>query len=315
MQKRFDTPYVILPEDNTSILYKQVNAELIAVEELPYASTSKFHLFGAKWLVVIDQNFNRIAVDLITDDRTQRHFELKAKGEECFHCARMVGETLYLGGNRETECLWHIDLSASQQQRIPCPMPEECTGQGKAVDDFVVFGDLLIAVDNVIFPKYFIKYDVSEPNTPNILKYIDMFAIPDEEVRQALECDGKFATLSYAFHRLGSLQSIQVYDKETMSISGNVYVERSEEHLGDKWRMIAYADGYILAACGISVGYIRLKDKKLKMRTITTGTLTKERLCETHEIVPLDETLIAIGPTSQGMQSWCRIEQWRKALR
>lgn len=45
---------------------------------------------------------------------------------------------------------------------------------GKSIDDILINGNELLLVDNMIFPKYLIKYDISVPITP---MYIDTIGL------------------------------------------------------------------------------------------------------------------------------------------
>jgi len=75
------------------------------------------------------------------------------------HCIAMKGEQPYIG----EKSLW-VPRGPREWEHIP--MPEFAQGEGKRLDGILLDGDRLVAVDDILLPKYNLEYDVSDPATP-----------------------------------------------------------------------------------------------------------------------------------------------------
>ena len=75
------------------------------------------------------------------------------------HCIAMKGDQPYIG----ERSLW---LPRGPRDWEHIPMPEFARGEGKRLDGLLVDGDRLVAVDDLMLPKYNLEYDISEPANP-----------------------------------------------------------------------------------------------------------------------------------------------------
>lgn len=86
------------------------------------------------------------------------------------HALALRDEVLFVGG--EGRVIGFVDLRAARVKFVAMETPAELqVSHGKAIDAFVFDGDGLIAVDDFLDPKWFLRYDVGEPRRP---RYVDM---------------------------------------------------------------------------------------------------------------------------------------------
>lgn len=83
-------------------------------------------------------------------------------------CLQFHGPVLYVGGDCGKEVVGLFDLSADTPRWAPLDVPEEFRRDGKRVDDLLLDGDELIAVDDHYVPKYLLLYDVADPRRPRL---------------------------------------------------------------------------------------------------------------------------------------------------
>ncbi len=86
--------------------------------------------------------------------------------------------------------------------------------EGKSIDDILINGNELILVDNIIYPKYLIKYDISLPNNP---EHIVTDSLPNNGtyehiIKGDINCDWMII-YSSTVGRGGSFQHITVSGK------------------------------------------------------------------------------------------------------
>lgn len=70
----------------------------------------------------------------------------------------LLGNNLFVGGEMGTEILVQYQINHNQWDKLE--VPNEVQVFGKAVDDLVVNDSFLIAIDNLVFPKYILFYDL-----------------------------------------------------------------------------------------------------------------------------------------------------------
>jgi len=80
--------------------------------------------------------------------------------------------TVYFGGEYNSEDFFKfgetvvlIDFDNSDFNLVEIYLPIELI-HGKSIDDILINGNDLILVDNIVFPKYIIMYDISTPKNP-----------------------------------------------------------------------------------------------------------------------------------------------------
>ena len=66
------------------------------------------------------------------------------------------GDNLFIGGEMGKEILVQYHIQSEQWYQLE--IPKEVNQWGKAIDDLVVSGNQLIAIDNVVLPKYILFY-------------------------------------------------------------------------------------------------------------------------------------------------------------
>jgi len=107
--------------------------------------------------------------------------------------AFLYGDYLFVGGEGkgEGDDDWsRIEMLKSYniatQKWANVPIPKRVQQANKAVDDIVLVGDTLIAVDDLVFPKYLIYYKLDSNGAPTLLGQVELGNDrPYESIHQA----------------------------------------------------------------------------------------------------------------------------------
>ena len=164
----------IIPQSTNSVIAKVVNGEISIVGsvDVPYKSKNIF-------------TENNLIVSLCYDMKELRIFDIQGKlifsmGSGSFSAIAGKKNTAYLGGigyslgsDQNCEMFSIIDLENMifEQKEIDLPIK---VVDGKSIDDILIIENKLILVDNIIYPKYLIEYDISVPNSPEHFKTIKL---------------------------------------------------------------------------------------------------------------------------------------------
>ncbi len=79
-----------------------------------------------------------------------------------FDALALKDGVLFAGGHCRDEILGFVDLESDEPAWTPLFVPPELKSFGKSVDAFVLDGDRLLGMDDILLPKWWLVYDVSE---------------------------------------------------------------------------------------------------------------------------------------------------------
>lgn len=118
--------------------------------------------------------------------------------------------------------LWSIDARAPDAVWQPLPMPAEL-GDRKGIDALVQDGRVLVAVDNIVFPKWMLRYTVDVDDSFRLDAVIEMKANGTyESVRSASSGALTFAVESSTVGMFGARRYLVMYRFDTLECLGGV---------------------------------------------------------------------------------------------
>lgn len=85
------------------------------------------------------------------------------------HALAIKDAVLYAGGRCGDEVLGRFDLQHARPTWTPLTVPAEVKRFGKSVDAFVLDGDRLCGMDDILMPKWWLVYDVTDARSPVFL--------------------------------------------------------------------------------------------------------------------------------------------------
>jgi len=163
--------HFILPHGDHSVICTLKNKEIIEVAPVSLPANCYFSM-TEKWIACITQKGRKISLIKIGENN---------KFESCtaillpkkYHAdaIAIVNDTLFVGGRCGKEVLGRYDLSSESPTWTSLEVPEQLQRYNKSIDDLLIDGDRLIAVDNFVIPKWLLLYDISKPGAPQLCSY------------------------------------------------------------------------------------------------------------------------------------------------
>jgi hypothetical protein len=136
------------------------------------------------------------------------------------------------------------------------PVPVE-VGKGKAVDALLVDGDRLIAVDDIVMPKWVLVYDLRAPEGPCLLEVIPLEQGVNETTLPGAAMSARWIALrSNGAHMGGSYCAVTLYARGDLSRRGSFGEDRAwdspkaSRFQGASWGGAAFVGETLLVAAG-----------------------------------------------------------------
>jgi hypothetical protein len=123
----------------------------------------------------------------------------------------MAGDILFVTGQLGDCTLGLYDTRSPNPVFSPVELPEQV--KRKAFDDLIIDGKSLLAVDNVIMPKWLVRYDISDPAKPKPTEVTELMAGVNEHVVRGVVGTKYLALFSQSMWDGGESQDVQIYDK------------------------------------------------------------------------------------------------------
>jgi hypothetical protein len=162
----------------------------------------------------------------------------------------LVGTTLYVGG---LGALALRDLRDADARWVRVALPPQCARN--TIDALLVDGARLLVVDDVVFPKYLLAYDVTDPLAPALLSCEDILSGTNQRIRAAALGERWLAVLTGGAHRGGDFVQVKLVERASLALRGWVtHVTRwSEERdrAPRRWHDVAVDGGRLLIAAGV----------------------------------------------------------------
>jgi hypothetical protein len=142
------------------------------------------------------------------------------------HAVALVDGVVYAGGQGGPDMLGFFDAMGSTPWRR-LPIPEHVTTFGKGIDGFAVHEGMLIAVDDIVLPRYLIRYDVRDPRAPVL---VEARHLPHhssaERIRAVASDGGAMVLLSSSANRGRMSQHVALYDLASLEERAVLHTEQ-----------------------------------------------------------------------------------------
>lgn len=152
-----------------------------------------------------------------------------------------AGRLVVCGAAEGRSRLWSIDARDPDATWQPLPMPPEL-GDRKGIDALAQDGQVLVAVDNIVFPKWMVRYIVDGDDSLRLDAVVQMSANGTyESVHSASSGASTFTVESSSVGMRGVRRHLVVYRFDTLEQLGGV--ECSDAHVefamhGDGLRLL-----------------------------------------------------------------------------
>lgn len=295
---------LILPKENKNFVFDLHNGSLDKIGQINYPITR---------LIKIDNKGRAFCIDtanrqLLIANILTKNFNDSIKRIDIPENLKPISlevhkGVVFIGGNRDKEKILTYRIHKKSWGKLD--IPKKIMIVGKSIDDFVITGDTLIALDDIVMPKYLLFYDLS--NLEDV-KLIKKYTVPPngtyETLKRILIVDKYFVILSstyggsyglnyyvtvlkrhnlpdYAsyqkrrsenFHKVEDPRPEEIYKAFTVTngLKNFWYLRRKPNLYPDeRWVDITEKDGQILIAEQPNrIGKLKIKEKYFKARKI-----------------------------------------------
>ena len=213
--------YIFLPHENNIWLHQLEGSKPIPVAKLPGSDDAKYFMSTDHSLFAfLDQAQKRIGLYKLLD--REPWFEKKMSPvtlpKNCLGDDVLIhNTTIYVGGRSKSgEFLWQRGLT--DQNWLALPFPDDFSPKhNKSIDLLFLDGNKLIAVDDIVYPKWIFTYDISESKHP---KPIDIVSLKQhtsyESIYGGADNDDYIALLSGGINHGQCFKFISLLDKKTL---------------------------------------------------------------------------------------------------
>lgn len=150
---------------------------------------------------------------------------LKLPGTPSIHALFVVDDVVFVGSDAGKSMLGYVDLRGSLKWQ-PIVVPKEANWTGKGVDGFARRGSKLVAIDDIVMPRYLFLLDISSPRNPQWIEHRHLPAHSSgERIRSVVSNEEIMILLSSSANHGAASLHIGFYDLETLSEYATLHVQ------------------------------------------------------------------------------------------
>jgi hypothetical protein len=157
----------IIPLNNKSLICKIENNEIRQLGNFPKTIDSKSIIVNDEFICSIDSYISVFDINGNLLKEIKPDFEVTSLNSK--------NKTVYFGGiskegeNNSGEIFAILDLENKYFNLNKIRIPIDIT-YGKSIDDILIMNNKLLLVDNIVFPKYLLEYDITDSKNPKHIK-------------------------------------------------------------------------------------------------------------------------------------------------
>lgn len=135
-------------------------------------------------------------------------------------------DNLFVGGEMENEMLVQFHLKT--QKWYSLDIPDEFKYPGKAIDDLLANETQLIAIDNIVYPKYLIYYNLNMTGKVCLSHVFELKGNGTyENITRGFHTENYLGLISDAWGECGAFEFISIYDKKDMHRSFSLMLKEN----------------------------------------------------------------------------------------
>lgn len=193
----------VVPKKNKSVLvirsephsYREGTQPLVDVGPVPMRPLAP-HLIDIDEDRLVYAKDSSVVIARRLSSQSPKQTRVKLPTGTDIHALTEIDGVVYVGASGIREVLGLIDLRGKPRFQ-PVDIPKHIFTFGKGVDGFAHFDGKLIAVDDMVLPRYLFVYDVADARAPRFIEALDLPAHSSgERVMSVASNDRALALLS-----------------------------------------------------------------------------------------------------------------------
>jgi hypothetical protein len=216
---------------------------------------------GLSQIAIVDTAKNSVVVynfkkDILADTT----IPLKINPKSLF----LTQDNLFIGGQSGSELLIQFNLASKEWHSLH--IPTEVLYPGKAIDDIVLDGNTLLAIDNLIMPKYILYYQLRNSSKTEYAHSVQLKSNGTyESIHQGRITDKYIGLISGTFSGdIGRSNHITIYDKRDMTRSFAISVNQMKRGYHTFDDVVIVGDKIIIASKEKGLGQFLIRPQYFK---------------------------------------------------
>ncbi len=254
--------YLFLPENDSLGAYQYKNSKLIKLSSTDFQITKLYHIENDQYVITNSDSSGVISGEF-SSSGIRKNFEKEFPTN--FHPISifLFNEFIFVGGNWNSGDFFLV-LDTKTEDWTKIKIPEEVYFPGKGIDDFFIQDSALVAVDNIVLPKFLLYYETK--NLPE-LSLIKIFELDDNGPYEAIhigKSSGKYiGLLSSSGGCCSSYNNFQILKSENLEDGFTVSTENEITRSTD-WFDIEIIGNKVYLATKKGLGIFRIRDRYFK---------------------------------------------------
>lgn len=164
--------YYLLPENQDNYIYQRDKNKLIQLYRTDLPISNLYEFYDSDKLLSINSDSTKIGFYYVTSDSLRIDFQINIPNGLKIKTLKFVDDCLLLGGDWNSVApfyVYHLKTKIWTDLKLPLGV----MFPGKAIDDIVITENKIIAVDNIVMPKYLLEYkraDLPSIDNPKIIE-------------------------------------------------------------------------------------------------------------------------------------------------
>lgn len=258
-----------IPVKDSLFLYEKSNDELNLIEKTPFPITNLYSIYGNEFAII-----NHDTTELNFGSFTDTGFKI-TKQEKIpigfnIQTIEYHKSYLFIGGDWETGTFFYA-YHISDENWHKINIPAEIFFPGKAIDDFIVIADSLVAVDNIVMPKYLIYYPLNSLPDTEASRIFELEPNGTyESIKKAVKSEDYIGLLSGTAGGYSKSNSdhVTVIKKANNSDGFSISSRKNKPFDYYKWNDIEIVENILyIASWEKGLGKIKIKERYFKNKT------------------------------------------------
>ncbi len=250
---------LVLPRGHAATLCTVEGERIVEIAPLDCSPLAAWAVSDRGWVACLASEGRTVSLARVDDaGKVLSRPDLALSDGQQAACIAFRGEVLYVGGTCGKEAAGLFDLARERPTWTPLELPENLRKDGKRIDALLVDGDRLVAVDDLLFPKWLLAYDAADPRSPRLAEVVRLPVHGTyEHIVAATLGTNWLAVFSTTIGMFGEGRHVGLLDRRTLRPHGGVsWSSRSWTPQGTvqttepPWEGIAFQGDVLYIACG-----------------------------------------------------------------
>lgn len=253
--------YLLKNDERTVSLNSFENDEIKQLKTFDISEKSIYTTDKQSRVAVLDVEKNKLTLFNIKtniENKLKIPFDLRPK------TMLLNGENLFIGGEKGKEVLVQYNIQSKEWYRLQ--IPNGIMFQGKAIDDLVINDSLLVAIDNLIMPKYVLYYKLDSKDKLDLSHFIELKSNGAyERIHQGRITENYFGLISETYSGyIGATEHITVYDNLNLRNSFALSSNEREKDYHTFTDFVIIGDKIVVASKEKGLGLFEIKKSYFK---------------------------------------------------